>query len=65
MPGLWAGVLAVVHGGITLSTHEMYVETHFGSLLCIAMLNTNLVMLLLGLQTHFIKTQDLDIQQLQ
>jgi len=49
MLALWAGVLAVLHGSVTLSTHGLWVDTNFGSLICIAMLNTNLVMLLFNL----------------
>eukprot|EP00438_Fugacium_kawagutii_P005186 Skav234123 [mRNA] locus=scaffold753:60640:65025:- [translate_table: standard] len=64
MLGLWAGLLALLHGSVTLSSHGLWVDsryctpwdalaknprcgkdTNFGSLMCIAMLNTNLVML--------------------
>lgn len=49
MLGLWAGLLALLHGSVTLSTHGLWIDSNFGSLTCIAMLNTNIVMLLFNL----------------
>jgi len=50
MLGLWLGLLAVFNGGrLTLSTNGMYLDTHFVRLLCVAMLNNNLAMLLFNL----------------
>ncbi|CAK9105005.1 Zinc metalloprotease MJ0392 (MjS2P) (S2P endopeptidase) (Site-2-type intramembrane protease) [Durusdinium trenchii] len=56
MLGLWAAVLALLHGSVTLSTQGLWIDPlaatsattgdqDFGSLVCIAMLNTNLAML--------------------
>ncbi|CAJ1339048.1 unnamed protein product [Effrenium voratum] len=49
MMGLWALILLLLHGSVTLSTKGLWIEDNFGSLLCIAMLNTNLVMMLFNL----------------
>ncbi|CAK9105551.1 Zinc metalloprotease MJ0392 (MjS2P) (S2P endopeptidase) (Site-2-type intramembrane protease) [Durusdinium trenchii] len=49
MLGLWAAVLALLHGSVTLSTQGLWIDQDFGSLVCIAMLNTNLAMLLFNL----------------
>lgn len=50
MLGLWLGLLAVFNGGkLTLSTNGMYLDTHFVALLCVAMLNNNIAMLLFNL----------------
>ncbi|CAK9053316.1 unnamed protein product [Durusdinium trenchii] len=53
MLGLWAAVLALLHGSVTLSTQGLWIDPladqDFGSLVCIAMLNTNLAMLLFNL----------------
>ncbi|OLQ11488.1 CDP-diacylglycerol--glycerol-3-phosphate 3-phosphatidyltransferase [Symbiodinium microadriaticum] len=49
MLGAWALLLAVLHGRVTLSLSGLFYERDFFSLLCIAMLNTNVAMLLFNL----------------
>jgi len=49
MLGAWALLLAVLHGQVTLSLSGLFYDRDFFSLVCIAMLNTNVAMLLFNL----------------
>ncbi|CAE7276437.1 pdcl3 [Symbiodinium natans] len=49
MLGVWALLLALLQGHITLSTHGLFIDRDFFNLVCIAMLNTNVAMLLFNL----------------